>query len=131
NGEAIVGSRVGRYLDSLRARFPGPVVADMLCLLRIHLELSLGAKGILLARSAGVRIPVDEHLRASFEELRFLQRSIGPTGRLAIQPFLRTSSRDLWQLYTIGGEAASGAPARDAPRRARPGRKTQERRPIS
>ena len=99
--EQMADSRVGRYLDSLRARFPGPVVADMFCLLRIYLELSLSAKGILLARSAGIRIPPDAHVRANFAELRFLERSIGPTGKLAILPFMRTSSRELWQLTML------------------------------
>jgi RsiW-degrading membrane proteinase PrsW (M82 family) len=99
--ERMADSRVGRYLDSLRARFPGPVVADMLCLLRIYLELSLSAKGILLARSAGIHIPPDAHVQANFEELRFLERSIGATGKLAILPFMRTSSRELWQLYLL------------------------------
>ncbi len=100
--EGIADSHVGRYLDSLRKRFPGAVLADMLCLLRIHLELSLSAKGILLARSAGIRIPVDEGVRANFDEMRFLERSIGATGRLAILPLLRTRSRDLWQLHVLG-----------------------------
>jgi RsiW-degrading membrane proteinase PrsW (M82 family) len=99
--ERMADSRVGRYLDSLRAHFPGPVVADIFCLLRIYLELSLRAKGILLARSAGIRIPPDARVRADFEELRFLERSIGPTGKLAILPFMRTSSRDLWQLTML------------------------------
>jgi RsiW-degrading membrane proteinase PrsW (M82 family) len=101
SSDEIADSRVGRYLESLKSRFSGAVVADMLCLLRIYLELSLGAKGILLARSAGVRIPVDEHLRANFSELKYLEKSIGRTGKLAILPFMRTSSRDLWQLYML------------------------------
>ena len=91
----------GTYLSSLK-RFPGPVVADMLCLLRIHLELSLRAKGVLIARAAGVDIPVDEQVRENFREMRYLERSIGKTGRMAILPFMRTSSRDLWQLYMLG-----------------------------
>jgi RsiW-degrading membrane proteinase PrsW (M82 family) len=99
--DRMADSRVGRYLESLRARFPGPVVADMFCLLRIHLELSLGAKGILLARAAGIHIPADAHVRAQFREMRFLERAVGPTGRLAILPFLRTSSRDLWQFHML------------------------------
>ena len=92
---------VGIYLASLQ-RLPGPVVADMLCLVRIHLELSLRAKGILIARAAGVEVPIDDEVRANFQEMRFLEKSIGKTGRLAIQPFLRQSSRDLWQLYVLG-----------------------------
>jgi hypothetical protein len=97
----IADTPVGAYLTSLK-RFPGPVVADMLCLLRIHLELSLRAKGVLIARSAGVEVPVDDQVRANFLEMRYLERSIGKTGRIAILPFMRTSNRDLWQLYMLG-----------------------------
>ncbi len=99
----ITGTRVGHYLDSLKHRFAGPVVADILCLLQIQLELSLRAKGILIARSAGITLPVDRDVRANFQELRFLERAIGPTGRLAILPFLRTHSRDLWQIHMMMG----------------------------
>ena len=95
-------SRVGSYLESLKARFPGRVVADMLCYLRIHLELSLRAKGILIARASGLRVPIDDQVRANFEELRFLERSVGKTGKIAILPILRTSSRDLWQIHMLG-----------------------------
>jgi RsiW-degrading membrane proteinase PrsW (M82 family) len=101
--EEIRDSRVGRYLESLKARFPGEVVADMLCLLRVYLELALRAKGILIARAAGVGVTPDERVRANFAELRYLERSIGRTGRLAILPFMRTSSRDLWQLHMLEG----------------------------
>jgi len=92
---------VGAYLSSLN-RFPGPVVADMLCLLRIHLELSLRAKGILIGRAAGVEIPVDEDVRANFQEMKYLERAIGRTGRIAMKPLLRTSNRDLWELHVLG-----------------------------
>jgi RsiW-degrading membrane proteinase PrsW (M82 family) len=92
---------VGRYLDTLRESFPGPVVADMLCLLQMHVELSMRAKGILLAREAGIRVPVGEDVRPKLEELRFLRKSIGRTGMLAIKPFLATSTRDLWQLRVL------------------------------
>ena len=92
---------VGRYLESLKAHFAPTVVADMLCLLRIHLELALSAKGMLLARAAGIEIPVDEHVRANVAEMRFLERAIGPTGLLALQPFRKTSARDLWELHVL------------------------------
>lgn len=93
--------RIGVYLQSLRSRFPGPVVADMLCLLQIQTELSMQAKALLMAREAGLELPVAEEVRANLKELEFLQKSIGPTGRLAIAPFIKTSSRDLWQIYML------------------------------
>jgi RsiW-degrading membrane proteinase PrsW (M82 family) len=97
----VAEGRVGSYLRSLQTRFPGPIVADMLCLLRIQLELSIRAKALLIAREAGLFVPVTQDVRANLEELRYLERAIGPTGLLAARPILRRSSRDLWQLYVL------------------------------
>jgi RsiW-degrading membrane proteinase PrsW (M82 family) len=94
-------TKIGLYLQSLRDRFPSAVVVDMFCLLRIHTELALRAKGIMMMRQAGIEMPPDPELKEQLNELKFLERSIGPTGKLAIQPFVHTSSRDLWQLTTI------------------------------
>ena len=99
---AIVHSPTGAYLSSLQDRFPAPVVADMLCLLEIHAALSMRAKGVLLTRAAGVELPHDPEVQAHFTEMRFLERSIGPAGLLAILPLRRTNSRDLWQLTVLG-----------------------------
>ena len=41
-------SNVGLYLQSLRHSFSATIVADILCYLRLHMELSLRAKGILM-----------------------------------------------------------------------------------
>jgi len=95
---------IGRYLHLLRSRFPGEVVADMLCFLRIHLELAVRAKGLLLMREAGFRMPSDPEIGERLVELRFLEKSIGKTGRLALSPILHTSSRSLWQLYLLGNK---------------------------
>jgi RsiW-degrading membrane proteinase PrsW (M82 family) len=97
----VAHSHVGAYLDSLKGRLPGEVVADMLCLLQIHAELSMRAKGLLIARAADVTLPPDPEIRSRFDEMRFLERAIGPTGLLAILPLRRTSSRDLWHLHRL------------------------------
>ncbi len=103
----VEGTRVGHYLESLKTRFPGAVVGDMLCLLRIHLELSLRAKGMLIARASGVEVTPDESVRANLEELTYLERAIGPTGALAMMPLRRTSSRDLWQIMLLSRRASA------------------------
>lgn len=115
-------TRVGAYLHSLKSRFPGTVVADMLCLIRINLELSLRGKGILIAREAGLEVPVGDDVRANLEELKYLEKEVGATGLLAIRPLLKSSSRDLWQLYMLekaGSGATSGS--RGSRRKDRPG----------
>lgn len=94
-------SKIGLYLQTLRERFPGEVVVDMFCLLRIYTELALRAKGIMMMRQAGIEVPPDPELKEQLAEMKFLEKSIGQTGKLAILPFVHTSSRDLWQLTTI------------------------------
>ena len=95
-------SPAGKYLESLKHRFRGPIVADLLCYLRLYTELALRAKGIMMMRENGFDIPVDEETRAKFTELRYLERSMGKTGMLAIHPMLHMSHKDLWQLYMLG-----------------------------
>jgi hypothetical protein len=71
-------TRFGRYLSELRDRFPGPVVADMLCLLRVELELSVQAKAAVMVREAGVILPVHDDTRHALAEVQYLRASIGP-----------------------------------------------------
>jgi hypothetical protein len=73
----------------------------MLCYLRLHVELALRAKGLLMMREAGFAAAPDEETRASFKELEYLEDSIGPTGKLAMAPFVRISGHELWQLYML------------------------------
>ncbi len=107
SGQALE-TRTGEYLRELKAHFPGEVVADMLCLVRIQAELAIRAKGLLLAREAGLEVPVGEDVRANLRELRYLERSIGRTGLLALKPVLPQTARDLWQVYLL--EEAGGRP---------------------
>jgi len=95
-------SRIGTYLVDLRERFPAETVVDMVCLLRLRLELSIRAKGILLARQSGFVVPPDPDMEGRFTELKFLEHSIGRTGLLAMSPLFHFSDRDLWQYHMIG-----------------------------
>lgn len=102
NSGAVEGSRLGRHLAFIQQHFPPEIVADMLCYLRMHVELSMRASATLLLRESGIQPEVDPEVRAMVEEMRFLEKSIGKTGQHAMKPFLRLSSRDLWQLYLLG-----------------------------
>jgi len=94
-------TRIGRFLSDLRSKFEGPVVVDMLCYLRIYTELAIRAKAALMARENGLEVPVGERTREKFEELRYLEKSIGKTGCLAMKPFLQMERKDLWQMHVI------------------------------
>jgi RsiW-degrading membrane proteinase PrsW (M82 family) len=113
--EAFAFTRFGIYLRQLRQRFPGPVVADMFCLLRLELELSVQAKAMLLAREAGVQVPVDDDLAACLAEIEYLNASIGKTGVLALKPLMVSSHRDRWHRYLLaqaGSQAVLTSAAR-------------------
>lgn len=97
----ISATPVGSYLKTLRSRFSPEVIVDMMCLLRLRAELAIRAKGVLLMREAGFDAEPDPNVKATFDELRYLEKSIGRTGLLAIHPFLHTSTRDLWQLNML------------------------------
>jgi protease PrsW len=109
SGQAL-DTRLGEYLRTLKEHFPGEVVADMLCLVRIQAELAIRAKGLLLAREAGLAAPVGDDVRANLAELRYLEQSIGRTGLLALKPVVRQSARDLWQVYFLEEAGGGGAP---------------------
>jgi RsiW-degrading membrane proteinase PrsW (M82 family) len=108
--EAFAFTRFGRYLRELRSRIPGPIVADMFCLLRLELELSVQAKAMIMAREAGLTVPIDDDLTACLAEIEYLQASIGPTGLLALKPLMVTSHRDQWHRYLL--EQAGRQPRR-------------------
>lgn len=97
----IADTRIGRYLEFVKTKFPGSVVADMLCYLRVYLELAMRAKGILMMKEAGIKVTADEEVNSMLSELKYLEGSIGKTGKLAIHPLLHTGSRDLWQISML------------------------------
>jgi RsiW-degrading membrane proteinase PrsW (M82 family) len=101
NSGEFAESKIGRFLEDLKQKFSGPAVVDMLCYLRLYTELALRAKGMLMMRENGLDTPVGERTRAKFEEMRYLEKSIGKTGCLAMSPFLQMTRKDLWQLYVL------------------------------
>jgi len=101
NSGELSTSKVGVYLHSLKEKFEGPIVVDLLCYLRLHTELSIRAKGLLMMRESGFVNKTGEETKAKLKELKFLEKSIGATGKLAIKPFMRMSQKDLWQFYML------------------------------
>lgn len=94
-------SNIGKYLTSLKERFPPSIIGDMLCYVRLYTELAMRSKGILMMHENGFNVPKDPEIAGKFTELHFLEKSIGKTGRMAILPVLRVSSRNLWQLELL------------------------------
>ena len=94
-------SHAGQYLQSLRDHFDGTVLADMLCYLQLHAELSLRAKGVLMMRESGFTID-NADVGEKLVEMKYLRQSIGKTGELALAPLVQRAPEDLWQLQVLG-----------------------------
>jgi RsiW-degrading membrane proteinase PrsW (M82 family) len=97
----FIDTHAAHYLRSLKSSFAPEVVGDMLCLLQLSLELSARAKGDLMMREAGFDAPPDPSLPAKLKELRYLEKSIGPTGRRAMAPLISPTARELWEIEML------------------------------
>ena len=97
----ISETKVGEYLESLKKVIPGEKIADMICYLRLYLELSIRAKGILLLQQNGFIVEIEPDIRDKLEELRFLEKSIGKTGKRALAVIFRAEPRELWQIFLL------------------------------
>jgi RsiW-degrading membrane proteinase PrsW (M82 family) len=98
----FLGSSSGRYLQALRDRFNGEELVDMLCYLRVHGELAVRAKGILLLRESGLPDPpMDTQTRDRLTELAQLERTIGNAGILALRPLMMATGKEIWQLRLL------------------------------
>jgi RsiW-degrading membrane proteinase PrsW (M82 family) len=95
-------THVGTYLAALEESFSPTVRGDMLSLLQLTCELSMRAKSQLLLREAGLQVEPDPDLEGLFAELKYLVKSIGPTGMLAVRPLLSQTPRDLWEMHRLG-----------------------------
>lgn len=94
-------TKAGKYLVTIRSKFSQEVFVDVLCFIKIYLELSIRAKSILLMKEAGFEIEKDIHLDEKLKEFKYLEKSIGKTGLLAISPVFRFKNKDLWKINML------------------------------
>jgi hypothetical protein len=73
----------------------------MLCYIRLHIELAVRAKSVLMAREFGMEIEKGKEIDDKFAELHALGQNIGRVGFLAMRPYLHMSRKDLWQLFVL------------------------------
>ena len=98
----FAASPTGGYLLGLKRSFSGPMMVDALCYLRLHTELALRAKGLLMMRENGFPTPpADAAIRSRLDELTYLEGSLGASGLRALRPLLRMDRKTLWQVNLL------------------------------
>ena len=97
----ISKTRIGQYLLVLKEKLSGEIIADMLCYLRIYLELAIRSKGYLMMRENGFQTTPDPDIKAKLTELDYLESSIGQTGKLALGPIFGRDKLSRWQIQML------------------------------
>ncbi|MFI5253136.1 MAG: PrsW family intramembrane metalloprotease [Bacteroidota bacterium] len=94
-------TRAAKYYNLLHERLDSGMIRDVTEYMKLHIELSLNAKGVLMIREAGITLPPDEKIIDKLKRLKELDAIIGSAGKRALAPLLRFTMRDLWQLYML------------------------------
>ena len=97
----LTQTRIGQYLLTLKNKFSGEIIADMLCYLRTYLELAIRAKGYLMMRDSGFQPVKDPDIKAKLDELAYLENMIGRTGKLALTPIFKKDKLSQWQMRLL------------------------------
>lgn len=94
-------TKAGQYLLTVKDQFSPEVVFDIICFIKLYLELSIKAKGVLLLQESGIPVEKDPETDGKIEEMEFLQKSIGQAGMLTISPIVKLSRKDIWKLKVL------------------------------
>ncbi len=101
----VSNTRIGRYVHRFRKHFKTETLADLLCYIRLYVELRLLAKGMLMAREIGFSMHVKPDARSKFAELCYLEKQIGETGLIVLRPFLHKDLKDPWVIQRLGNRS--------------------------
>lgn len=96
NEGKLLESKVGSYLQNLKNKFSSLILADLICYIRLYVELSMIAKGLLIMKEMGICGNVIKDLKEKIEEIKYLEKKIGFTGKLAIQPVIYNEKGISW-----------------------------------
>jgi len=98
----------GRAVAATARRFPARIAEAVGAWMELQLTLVLRAEEILLAHERGEQPQVGEAERAQFHRLDELGHMIGRATRHAIQPHLRFSRSDLYELHMLRHRVGNG-----------------------
>jgi RsiW-degrading membrane proteinase PrsW (M82 family) len=98
----------GRAIAAMARRFPARVAADVQAWMELQLTLVLRAEELLLAHERGEPMEVGDVERAQFGRLDALGREIGRAVRHAIEPHLRFTRTDLYEMHMLRHRVGAG-----------------------
>jgi RsiW-degrading membrane proteinase PrsW (M82 family) len=105
-------TKTGEFLLSVKDSFSPEVFFDVICYVKLNVELSIAAKSRFMLREAKLDLPLDEEqartILAQYEEYRLLEKRLGQSARITIAPVVKFYPADRKALDDLLAECSAG-----------------------
>ena len=110
-GGHLLNTPTGAFLESVKELFPPNVYFDIICYVRLQIELSVAAKTRFMLHEVGMDEPLEANKKelymSQFVELIELEKNIGPSAKMTIAPIVKLSPADTQALNNLLKECKS------------------------
>ena len=110
-GGHLLNTPTGTFLESVKELFPPNVYFDIICYVRLQIELSVAAKTRFMLHEVGMDEPLEANKKelymSQFVELIELEKNIGPSAKMTITPIVKLSPADTQALNNLLKECKS------------------------
>lgn len=110
-GGHLLNTPTGTFLESVKELFPPNVYFDIICYVRLQIELSVAAKTRFMLHEVGMDEPLEANKKelymSQFVELSELEKNIGPSAKMTIAPIVKLSPADTQALNKLLKECKS------------------------
>ena len=110
-GGHLLNTPTGTFLESVKELFPPNVYFDIICYVRLLIELSVAAKTRSMLHEVGMDEPLEANKKelymSQFVELGELEKNIGPSAKMTIAPIVKLSPADTQALNNLLKECKS------------------------
>ena len=110
-GGHLLNTPTGAFLESVKELFPPNVYFDIICYVRLQIELSVAAKTRFMLHEVGMDEPLEANKKelymSQFVELGELEKNIGPSAKMTIAPIVKLSPADTQALNNLLKECKS------------------------
>ena len=98
------GCAAGRFLQDMKKKLSGPVADEMIEYFCLHTELVLSAESILLAREQDIDVEIGDEIKGNLKRMHQLEDHMGRAALKALQPHLKFSAKDMWEIHLLERE---------------------------
>ena len=100
----------GRFLLSVKEKFPPEDFFDIICYVQLHVELSVAAKSRVMVRESGLvkDLPLTDEdkslILSQYEEFKILEQRLGKVAKMTIAPIVKNYPADQKALEDLRAE---------------------------